>query len=135
MVGPDLDPRCAIWRQPSGETPVFACRHGPLELAGEAVHVDLIPKLAAQHAAFAPPAERLEAGPLVSLDACRVELEDRQHNVVEAEGGKGEGEHQARRLGAISLAPALRLADQDAEGGRAVAEVHAVQPGIADGPQ
>lgn len=29
---------------------------------------------------------------------CWIEFEDRKHNVVEAEGGKGVVEHQTRRL-------------------------------------
>ena len=66
---------------------------------------------------------------------CRIKLEDRKHDVVEAEGGKGIVEHQTRRLSTVALAPALGLADKDAEGGRTVAVVYAVQCGVADGPQ
>jgi hypothetical protein len=72
VVGPDLDLRGVPWQQPGGGAPVFGGRHGPLELAAEAVHVDLIPQLAPHHAAFAPPPNLLEAGLLVSSDACRV---------------------------------------------------------------
>src|ERR671912_1262400 len=72
VVAPDLDPRRAHRRQPGGKAPVFAGRHGPLELAAEAVHIDLIPQLAAHHAAFAPPPYLIEAGLLVSLDAGQV---------------------------------------------------------------
>src|SRR5215208_4517935 len=46
--------------------------HRTLELAAEAVHVDLIPQVAAHHAAFAPTPDLLEPCLLVSPDACRV---------------------------------------------------------------
>src|SRR5688572_6068295 len=83
--------------------------HWAIEFAAEAVHVDLIPQLAAHHATLTASADLLEAGLLVSPDTCRVELEDRKHDVVEAEGGKGVVEHQTRRLGAVALAPAIGL--------------------------
>src|ERR687898_872127 len=67
-VGSDFNLGGAPRRQPGGEAPVFAGRHGPLELAAEAVHVDLIPQLAAHHAAFATTTDLFEAGLLVSLD-------------------------------------------------------------------
>src|ERR671911_2805582 len=70
VVGVDLDPRRAPRRQPSGEAPLFAGRHGPLELAADAVHVNLIPQLAAHHATFAPPPDLFESGLLVSPDPC-----------------------------------------------------------------
>src|SRR5215203_340599 len=46
--------------------------HRALELAAEAVHMNLIPQLAAHHAAFAPPPDLFEAGLLLSPDPCRV---------------------------------------------------------------
>src|SRR5215210_3369359 len=60
----------------------------------------------------------------------RVELEDHQHDVVETESGKGIVEHQTRRLGAVTFAPVLGLADKDAESGRTVAVIYAVQTGV-----
>src|SRR5687768_15107423 len=66
---------------------------------------------------------------------CWIELEDRKHDVVEAEGGESVIEHQTRGLRTVALAPTLGLADKDAEGGRAVSVVHAVQSGVADRPQ
>jgi hypothetical protein len=71
----------------------------------------------------------------VKPGTCRIECEDREHDVVEAEGGKGVVEHQTCRLGTVPLAPTLGLADKDAEGGRTVAVVYAVQSGVADRPQ
>src|ERR671910_2322538 len=66
---------------------------------------------------------------------CWVELEDRKHDVVEAEGGESVVEHQTRGLRTVALAPTLGLADKDAEGGRAVSVVYSVQSGVADRPQ
>src|SRR5215218_4301911 len=109
--------------------------HRALELAAEAVHMNLIPQLAAHHAAFAPPPDLLEAGLLLSPDPCWIKFEDCKHNVVEAEGDKSVVEHQTRRLGAVALAPKLVLADEDTEGGRAVSVVYAVQSSVADRPQ
>jgi hypothetical protein len=60
----------------------------------------------------------------------RVELEDRQHDVVETKGGESVVEHQTRRLGAVTLAPVLGLADKNAESGRTVAVIYAVQTGV-----
>jgi len=40
-----------------------------------------------------------------------------------------------RRLCTVALAPTLGLADKDAESGRAVAVVYAVQSGVPDRPQ
>src|SRR5918998_50032 len=68
-VAIDFDTGRAVRGQPGGEAPPFAGRHGPLELGGEAVHVDLVVDLASHHAALAPPADRLEAGLLVGPDA------------------------------------------------------------------
>jgi hypothetical protein len=71
----------------------------------------------------------------VKPGTCYIELEDRKHDVVEAEGGESVVEHQTRGLRTVALAPTLGLADKDAEGGRAVSVVHAVQSGVADRPQ
>src|ERR687889_2049366 len=125
----------SVWRTLCVVGRIDPSEHGALEFAAEAVHVDFIPQPAAHHAAFTPPADLFEASPLVSLDARRIEREDRQHNVVEAEGRKGVVEHQARRLCTVALAAAFEFADKDAEGSRAVAVVYTVQSGVADRPQ
>src|SRR5215217_635310 len=114
---------------------VDSLEHGALELAAEAIHVDLIPQLTAHHAAPATTTDLFKAGLLVCCDARRVELEDRQHDIMETEGDKSIVEHQARRLCTVALTPAFWLADHDAERGSAIAVVHAVHPRVADGPQ
>jgi len=70
--GPGLGSRRGFRRRPGGEAPVFAGRHWPLELRGEAVHVDLVVDFAAHHAALAAEADLLEAGLLVGPEAYAV---------------------------------------------------------------
>ena len=75
-----------------------------------------------------------EPGLLIRPATGEVERVDRQHDAVQTEGGEGVVEHQARRLGAVPLAPPDRLTDEDAELGAAVTVVDVGQVGRAHGP-
>src|SRR3954454_12683845 len=76
---------------------------------------------------LAPAPDDAEAGLFVGADRARIVAEDAQHDVVQAQGVEAVVEHEHRRLGAVSLAPAVRLADVDAELSGPMAVVDAME--------
>ena len=64
---------------------------------------------------LATPPDFVKPGLLVRSPAREVERVDRQHDVVQTEGGEGEIEHESRCLGAESLAATGRVTDEDPE--------------------
>src|SRR5205085_8678590 len=104
------------------------------ELARQAVLVDGVPQLAVQPRSPYTSLFRSEAGLLVRAEPGEVERDDGQFDAVQAEGGEGVVEHQARGLGAVAAPPVRRLGDADGERGRPVAPVDPHQAGVADRP-
>ncbi len=63
----------------------------------------------------------------VCADCRFVELEDSKHDVVEADGGEGVVEHEARRLRAVAFVSGFSVSDENAELRPAVAVVYVRQ--------
>src|SRR5215216_1133879 len=90
-------------------------QHRAGELRRQAIHDDLVTIVVAHPMALAPATNLPEPGLLIRPATGKVERVDRQHDVVQTEGGESEVEHQSRGLGAVPLSPIVRLADEDAK--------------------
>src|SRR5215208_3824743 len=102
------------------------------ELAGQDVHVDLVPEAAVVPAAFSAAPHLAEADLLVAPPAGAVVLEDGQHDAVHTEDGEGVVEEEPHRLRAVATTPRVRLADHDADDGAPVGKVHLMQPTVTN---
>src|SRR5215213_9658617 len=111
-----------------------APEHRTHELGGQAVHEDLIPAPAAQHAPLPPPPTLLESRPRVGPPRGVVVLPDAEHHIVQAEGRKGHIQQQPHRFGPVPLASRLRIADQDGEVRHSLAMIHLIQAAGTNGP-
>src|SRR5207302_1084205 len=94
--------------------------HRAGEVGGEGFHVHLVVEPPSEDARFVPPPELPEPRFLICPDAGEIEGIDAEHDAMQAEGGEGVIEHQARRLRAVTLAARIRRANHDAELRRAI---------------
>src|SRR5947207_3224123 len=103
-----------------------------LPIGVEDAHRDLVPVAAVAPDRVARPTLDREADLQVGLDRPLVELEHRQRDAVEPEDLEGMLEHELRRLGAVTVAPRVLLAERDVVQGGAVVAVELAERTAAD---
>src|SRR5947209_3404099 len=104
------------------------------KLRGETIHGDHVIRPATAPPRLPATADLRESRAAIGPDRPLVVSVHREHDVMQAKEREAVVEHEDRGLGPVALAPAVLLANDDTEAGRAVEMIDLVQRGLADGP-